>query len=317
MVRLRLLALTSMLFVGLMHISPVIGMGNEKNPLLHAETECALCKTSIKDIQWPEVLAVECDDDCHHAILGHRACIESAKETYTCNKEHEGKQCGARLSDHSKRCIDQTKHIVDTEKAHIPDQRAVERNPRNKKHALFQWYSAYKDKEQCPICLGSLVGKRWPDIVVLHCGENQVGHTYCTDCAHDLITRNQPCSTCRTPLSVASRNPVGEARGAFGQKDPLHPWYLQRHESVKGSIATRANASMQHLKNAMQYRLLRYPVLCATSVLALYGLYMYSNAESLSVSEAVTGMRNATGAGGCIGLAAALLHYAHDWYTKK
>lgn len=324
MVGLRRLLLASILLAGSLQVTPV--MASEKSPLLHAQTACAVCSASIQDVQWPDVVAVECDNEHHHhAILAHTNCIESQKATYACAV----KGCKKGFSQVSKQCLEQTKRIVDAEKKFEESkakiaadaQAKMEHDPRKPKHALFQWYAPYKDEEPCSICSESLTGRQWPDIVTLHCKENQVGHTYHTACVDGLITRNMPCATCRTAISNNSKAIVRMAMTTFGDgKDSSHPWYLQRHASIKAPIQLTSNSSSSyapHLINAMKYRILRYPSLFVAAALVLHTAYVYSNADYLTVSDAVAGTFDCAFKGGCLGLIAAGLHHAYDWQTTK
>lgn len=316
---LRLLIVASMVVAGVMQVSPM--MGSEKSPVLHAETDCALCKKSIQDVHWPDVVAVECDNEHHHhAVLAHRMCIESQKETYKCDT------CKKCLSQESKKCLDQTKRIVDAErkfeaskaKMSAEAKAKMERDPRNQKHALFQWYCPYKDEVLCSICSYSLTGKCWPDIVTIHCNANQIGHTYHIECLNDLITNNHACAECRKPISQSSKDLVTETMEVFDGRNLSHPWYLQRHAPVKAPIIITSNDSSYtpYLMNAMKYRILRYPTLFAACACMLHGAYVYSNANWLSVSEAASGMVASTLTGAGVGLFAACLHHAHEWSCK-
>ena len=66
----------------------------------------------------------------------------------------------------------------------------------------------------------------------------------------------------------------------------------------------------------MKHRILGYPSLFAACALLLHTAYVYSNADSLSVSEAVSGMFDSAFKGAGLGLLAAGVHHTYEWHNK-
>lgn len=323
MVNVRLLVLASMVLVGGLQVSSAIGaqgstpQKSREIMKLHATSKCVLCDTSIsKETCWPEVVVIQCvgddNENNQHLALVHTSCIQSRQETYEC-------ACKKKISQQSKECIKQ---------AH-----AVKHDPnalKDSAHLRYQWYTAkmkarYEEAEhitaetnECSICRKQLT--TWPDTIILHANHaNRAAHAYHRKCIQDWKNSNNwhfTCPTCRadiTPEKDAIENITDQAPYSVHDMQKYEPMDDELMELVKSGVSKKS-AVVDAIK---KYRLLRYPALCAAGALTLYGMYMYGNAESLSVSEATTGMWDATWTGGCVGFVAALAHYVRDWYVAK
>lgn len=224
-----------------------------------------------------------------------------------------------KLSQQSKECIKRA-HAVKNDSNAFRDSA----NPR------YQWYTAkmkasYEEAEhitaeanECSICQKQLT--TWPDTIILHTNHaNRAAHAYHRKCIQGWKNSNNwhfTCPTCRADITAekdAIENITDEAPYSVDDMQKYEPMDDESMELVE-SGSSKSSAVIDAIKN---YRLLRYPALCAAGALTLYGMYMYGNADSLSVSEATTGMWDATWTGSCVGFVAALAHYVRDWYVAK